>query len=77
MPTIQLQTDDSLDMALRRFRRACEKAGIPQKVRQIQYYIKRSELRKMAKLAAIKRWRKKVAKSKNSDSGRGDRGGKR
>ncbi len=86
MPSVQLQKGEPIERALRQFKRACEKAGIPQRARKLQHHVKRSEQKKLAKLAAVKRWRKKVAKSQQfmtrakgssssgSSSGQGRRG---
>lgn len=62
MPTIDVQETGSFDVALRRFKRACEKAGIPTKLRQIEYYEKPTSKRKRKHAAAVKRYAKKLQK---------------
>jgi len=62
MPTIDIQENSSFDVALRRFKRACEKAGIPTKLRQIEFYEKPTTKRKRKRAAAVKRYAKKLQK---------------
>lgn len=64
MPQVNVKECDSFDVALRRFKRACEKAGIPTKLRQIEFYEKPTAKRKRKRAAAIKRYQKKLAKEK-------------
>lgn len=64
MPQVNVKECDSFDVALRRFKRACEKAGIPTKLRQIEYYEKPTAKRKRKKAAAVKRYQKKLMKEK-------------
>lgn len=66
MPTITIQETGSFDVALRRFKRACEKAGIPTKLRQMEYYEKPTSKRKRKKAAAVKRYAKKLQKEKEA-----------
>lgn len=46
--------DESIDQALRRFRRQCQKAGIMSEIRKREYYEKPS-VRKKKKIEAAKR----------------------
>lgn len=62
MPIIKIKENESFDGAMRRFKRACEKAGIPAKLRQIEFYEKPTAKRKRKKAAAVKRFQKRVAK---------------
>jgi small subunit ribosomal protein S21 len=64
MPYVSVKECDSFDVALRRFKRACEKAGIPTKLRQIEYYEKPTSERKRKRAAAVKRHQKKLAKER-------------
>lgn len=64
MPQVNVKECDSFDVALRRFKRACEKAGIPTKLRQIEFYEKPTAKRKRKKAAAVKRHQKKLIKEK-------------
>ncbi len=66
MPMLDIQENSSFDVALRRFKRACEKAGIPTKLRQIEYYEKPTAKRKRKKAAAIKRYAKKLQKEQEA-----------
>jgi len=64
MPIIEISENLPFDLALRRFKRACEKAGIPSKLRQKEYFEKPTTKRKRKKAAAIKRYTKKLKKAK-------------
>ncbi len=64
MPMIDIQENSSFDVALRRFKRACEKAGIPTKLRQIEYFEKPTTKRKRKRAAAVKRYAKKLQKER-------------
>lgn len=55
MPSVKVKDSESFDMAMRRFKRACEKAGIMSKLRQIEYYEKPAAKRKRKHAAAMKR----------------------
>lgn len=66
MPTVDIQDTGHFDVALRRFKRACEKAGIPTKLRQIEYYEKPTTKRKRKRAAAIKRFAKKLQKEREA-----------
>ncbi len=66
MPTVEVHDNHSFDASLRRFKRACEKAGIPTKLRQIEYYEKPTTKRKRKRAAAIKRYAKKLQKEREA-----------
>jgi len=66
MPTVDIQENSSFDVALRRFKRACEKAGIPTKLRQIEFYEKPTTKRKRKRAAAVKRYAKKLQKEQEA-----------
>jgi small subunit ribosomal protein S21 len=59
MPSVKIREHESFDGAMRRFKRACEKAGIPSKLRQIEFYEKPTAKRKRKKSAAVKRQQKR------------------
>ena len=61
MPSIKIQEHESFDGDLRRFKRACEKAGIPGKLRQIEFYEKPTTMRKRKRSAAVKRQQKRIS----------------
>ena len=46
------------DVALRKFKKACERAGIVQEIRRREFYEKPTAKRKRKKAEAISRWRK-------------------
>jgi small subunit ribosomal protein S21 len=60
MPSVRVRENESFDVALRRFKRACEKAGVLSEVRRREYYEKPTTVRKRKLAAAVKRWQKKV-----------------
>lgn len=66
MPTVEINERSSFDMAMRRFKRACEKAGIMSKLRQIESYEKPTTKRKRKKAAAVKRYQKKLQKEQET-----------
>jgi small subunit ribosomal protein S21 len=66
MPNVRIREHESFDVAMRRFKRACEKAGIPGKLRQIEYYEKPTTKRKRKRSAAVKRHQKRLAKGPGS-----------
>ncbi len=62
MPDVKLREGEPFDIALRRFKRACEKAGIIAEVRRREFYEKPTQVRKRKKAAAVKRHAKKVSR---------------
>lgn len=60
MPIIKIRENESFDIALRRFKRSCEKAGILSEIRKREFYEKPTTERKRAKASAIKRSTKKL-----------------
>lgn len=62
MPYVHIKETEPFDVALRRFKRAVEKAGIPSKLRQLESYEKPTSKRKRKHAAAIKRWQKRLQK---------------
>ena len=59
MPIIKVRENEPFDVALRRFKRSCEKAGILADVRNREFYEKPTTIRKRAKASAAKRRAKK------------------
>jgi small subunit ribosomal protein S21 len=59
MPQVRIKENEPFDTALRRFKRACEKAGILSEVRRREFYEKPTAERKRKRAAAIKRALKK------------------
>lgn len=66
MPNIKIKEHESFDIAMRRLKRACEKAGIPGKLRQLEFYEKPTTKRKRKKAAAVKRHLKRLSKDRMS-----------
>lgn len=60
MPVIKVKEQEPFDVALRRFKRSCEKAGIMTKLRLIEYYEKPTIKRKRKKAAASRRHIRKI-----------------
>jgi small subunit ribosomal protein S21 len=46
MPIVKLKENEPFDVALRRFKRSCEKAGILAEVRRREFYEKPTSVRK-------------------------------
>ncbi len=62
MPQVKLKEDEPVDVAIRRFKRSCEKAGVLADVRKREFYEKPTQERKRKKAAAVKRYQKKLAR---------------
>jgi small subunit ribosomal protein S21 len=60
MPSVRVRENEPFDVALRRFKRSCEKAGVLSEVRRRQYYEKPTAVRKRKLAAAVKRQQKKL-----------------
>ena len=60
MPTVKVRDNEPFDVALRRFKRSCEKAGVLAEVRRREFYEKPTWERKRKAAAAVKRWQKKM-----------------
>jgi small subunit ribosomal protein S21 len=62
MPSVRLKDNEPFELALRRFKRSCEKAGILTETRRREYYEKPTSERKRKAAAAVKRHQKKLLK---------------
>ncbi len=62
MPSVRVKENEPFEVAMRRFKRTVEKAGILAEVRRREYYEKPTWERKRKAAAAVKRWQKKVAR---------------
>ena len=60
MPHVRVKENEPFDIALRRFKRACEKAGVVSEVRRREFYEKPTAMRKRKAAAAVKRHIKKL-----------------
>lgn len=63
MPSVKIRENEPFDVALRRFKRACEKAGILAEIHRREFYEKPTQVRKRKAAAAVKRWQKKLSRS--------------
>ena len=64
MPSIKIRPNESFDVGLRKFKRACEKAGIIPEVRKREFYEKPTSVLKRKKAAAVKREQKNQRKNR-------------
>ena len=62
MPIVKVRENEPFDVALRRFKRSCEKAGVLSEVRRREFYEKPTSVRKRKAAAAVKRHLKKVSR---------------
>ncbi len=62
MPSIRVKDSEPFDVALRRFKRSCEKAGVLAEVRKREFYEKPTWERKRKAAAAVKRHQKKLSR---------------
>jgi small subunit ribosomal protein S21 len=62
MPSVKVRENEPFEVALRRFKRACEKAGVLAEVHRREFYEKPTQVRKRKAAAAVKRYQKKIAK---------------
>lgn len=64
MPSISIKENESLDFAIRRLKRAVEKAGLPKELRKREFYEPPSKVKKRHVSAAKKRVLKKILREK-------------
>lgn len=64
MPSVRVKENENFEVALRRFKRACEKAGVLSETRRREFYEKPTSIRKRKAAAAVKRYQKKLAKAR-------------
>ncbi|MFG1496813.1 30S ribosomal protein S21 [Saccharospirillum sp. HFRX-1] len=60
MPSVKVRENEPFDVALRRFKRSCEKAGVLSEVRRREHYEKPTWVRQRKAAAAVKRHAKKL-----------------
>ncbi|MHC8440813.1 MAG: 30S ribosomal protein S21 [Candidatus Eutrophobiaceae bacterium] len=63
MPSVKIKDNESFDIALRRFKRACERAGVLSESHRRSAYEKPTEIRKRRMAVAKKRTQKQVMKN--------------
>ncbi|HMM46067.1 MAG TPA: 30S ribosomal protein S21 [Candidatus Macondimonas sp.] len=68
MPSVRVKENEYFDAALRRFKRACEKAGVLTEVRRREFYEKPTQERKRRKAAAVKRHAKRLMRDTQRQS---------
>lgn len=62
MPSVRIKENEYFDAAMRRFKRACEKAGVLTELRRREFYEKPAQERKRKKAAAVKRHLKRMSR---------------
>jgi len=62
MPNVRVKENEPFEVAMRRFKRSCEKAGTLADVRKKEFYEKPTWERKRKAAAAVKRWQKKLSR---------------
>ena len=60
MPVVRVKDNEAPEVALRRFKRTCEKAGVLSELRRREFYEKPTTIRKRKAAAAVKRHIKRV-----------------
>ena len=60
MPNVRVKENEPFEVAMRRFKRSCEKAGVLAEVRRREFYEKPTWERKRKAAAAVKRHLKKL-----------------
>jgi len=63
MPSVRVRDNEPFDIALRRFKRSCEKAGILAEVHKREFYEKPTQVRKRKAAAAVKRTQKQASRN--------------
>ncbi len=64
MPLVKVRDNEPFEVALRRFKRTCEKAGILSEIRRREYYEKPTEVRKRKQAQALKRHLKRLQRER-------------
>ncbi|WP_275096315.1 30S ribosomal protein S21 [Sedimenticola hydrogenitrophicus] len=62
MPNVRVKENEPFEVAMRRFKRGCEKAGVLAEVRRREHYEKPTTERKRKAAAAVKRHLKKISR---------------
>ena len=70
MPNVKVRENEPFEVALRRFKRSCEKAGVLAEVHRREFYEKPTTMRKRKAAAAVKRHAKKLEREALRRSGR-------
>ena len=64
MPAIKVRENEPFDIALRRFRRLCDRAGVITDVRKKEFFEKPTWVNTRKKAAAVKRTHKEMSKNR-------------
>ena len=62
MPNVKVRENEPFEIALRRFKRTCEKAGILAETRKREFYEKPTQERKRKRAAAVKRHLRRLSR---------------
>ncbi len=62
MPSVKVRENEPFELALRRFKRTCEKAGVLAESRKREYYEKPTQERKRKRAAAVKRHLRRMSR---------------
>jgi small subunit ribosomal protein S21 len=63
MPSVKVRDNEPFDIAMRRFKRSCEKAGTLADVHRREFYEKPTQVRKRKAAAAVKRSQKQASRN--------------
>ena len=62
MPSVKVRENEPFEIALRRIKRTCEKAGVLAETRKREFYEKPTQERKRKRAAAVKRHLRRVSR---------------
>ena len=65
MPNVRVRDSEPFEIAVRRFKRTCEKAGVVAEVRAREFYEKPTAIRKRGRAAAVMRNLKRISRDLN------------
>jgi len=74
MAKIVVREGESLERALKVFKRLCEKEGLRRDIKRASYYEKPSQQRRRKKLQQLRERRKALARETDTSQGRQSRG---
>lgn len=62
MPSVKVRENEPFELALRRFKRTCEKAGVLAETRKREFYEKPTQERKRKRAAAVMRHLRRLSR---------------
>ena len=65
--TCLIDAGEPIDAALRRFKKACEKAGVGAELRRHEHHVSRGERRRRKHAVAVKRAKRRLARTEARD----------